>query len=75
VGQPQRLGGQALESRLPVAPFLVRKLTGQARRFTTLFLEGALRRLLEMDVEIKTGKIDAALALDLFVAEVCAGRR
>lgn len=65
--------GQALEARLPVAPFIARKLGGQARRFSTPFLEAALRRLLEIDTEIKTGRIQPTLALDLFVAGVCAG--
>ena len=60
-----------LKSALGVAPFLVPKLQGQARRFNTRFLEAAQRRLRDIDTEVKTGKIDAGLALDLFVAGVC----
>lgn len=66
------VSGPGLESRLPVAPFIARKLAGQARRFSTAFLEAALRRLLEIDSQIKTGRIDGVLALDLFVVGVCA---
>lgn len=60
-----------LKSALGVAPFLVPKLQGQAARFSLRFLEAALRRLRDMDTEIKTGRIAADLALDLFVAGVC----
>lgn len=60
-----------LKSALGVAPFLVPKLQGQAARFSGRFLEAAQRRLRDMDTEIKTGRIAASLALDLFVAGVC----
>lgn len=60
-----------LNQRLPVPPFVVRKLVGQSRRFSLGFLEAALVRLLAIDTEIKTGRIEGTLALDLFVAGVC----
>jgi DNA polymerase-3 subunit delta len=66
-GTPQ---GQ-LASHLPVPPFVVGKLARQARGFSWFDLEAALRYLLKADRDIKTGRIDAVMALDLFTAEVC----
>jgi len=60
-----------LGGRLAVPPFVARKLIGQSRRFSIAFLESALKRLLDIDAEIKTGRMDGVLALDLFVAGVC----
>lgn len=60
-----------LPGRLGVPPFVARKVGAQARRFSPGFIQSALGRLIEIDTEIKTGRIDAALALDLFVAGVC----
>ncbi len=60
-----------MAKRLPVPPFVVRKLTRQANRFTMDSLGIALRRLRDIDTDIKTGQIDPVLALDLFVASVC----
>lgn len=59
---------------LGVPPFIARKLTTQARRFSAPFLDAALKRLLEIDVGIKTGRTAGPLALDLFVAGVCGTR-
>ncbi len=61
-------------ARLSVPPFVARKLGSQSRRFSERFLDAALRRLRDIDTEIKTGRIDAALALDLFVAGVCGSK-
>lgn len=54
-----------------VPPFVARKLAGQARRFSAAFLDAALKRLLDIDVGIKTGRTAGPIALDLFVAGVC----
>lgn len=60
-----------LQGRLPVPPFVARKLASQARRFDLAFLTGALGRLLEIDEGAKTGRVDPVLGLELFVARVC----
>jgi DNA polymerase-3 subunit delta len=60
-----------MNERLDVPPFVVRKLARQAQNFTLPFLAAALRRLRDIDTEIKTGRIDPVLALDLFVAGAC----
>jgi DNA polymerase III delta subunit len=54
-----------------VAPFVARKVERQAQRFALPFLTLAVRRLAAMDSDIKTGEIEASLALDLFVSSMC----
>jgi DNA polymerase-3 subunit delta len=58
---------------LPVPPFVAKKLQSQARQFSMPFLKAAMRRLRDIDTEIKTGRTEPVLALDLFVASVCRG--
>jgi DNA polymerase-3 subunit delta len=65
----------ALASPLGVPPFVARKVASQARRFSPELLRAALERLLEIDVGVKTGRTDAVLGLDLFVAGICGTRQ
>lgn len=51
-------------------PFVTEKFTKQARHFSLDELETIYRRLQQYDADIKIGRIDAELALDLFVAQV-----
>jgi DNA polymerase-3 subunit delta len=53
---------------LKIHPFPASKLYRQATHFTAAQLEKIYRHLSETDVEIKRGKIDPGLALDLLVA-------
>ncbi len=52
---------------IDVHPYAARKLPGQARKFSLPQLEGIYHRLLEYDVQMKTGQIAPDLALDLLV--------
>jgi DNA polymerase-3 subunit delta len=52
--------------------FRAKKLMNQARRFSRESLEAIYRRLMQYDLEIKTGEIDTDLALDTFVAALTA---
>jgi DNA polymerase-3 subunit delta len=61
-------GPNELAQQLAVPPFVGRKLERQARRFSMGFLVTALKRLGELDTQIKSGEIDDGLAIDLFVA-------
>lgn len=61
-----------LAQELHVPPFVARKLLSQARHFQADELETIHRRVLEMDRAIKTGRIEARLALELLVVETCA---
>jgi DNA polymerase-3 subunit delta len=53
---------------LELHPFPAGKLCRQATNFTAAQLEKVYRHLSETDVEIKTGKINPELALDLLIA-------
>lgn len=57
-----------IAKRLRIHPFPARKLNNQATHFTPAQLEKVYRHLSEIDVDIKTGRIDAEVALDLLVA-------
>jgi DNA polymerase-3 subunit delta len=57
---------------LRLHPFPARKLYHQAVHFTAGQLEAVYRHLLDTDVAIKSGKIEAEVALDLLVAGLAA---
>lgn len=58
----------AIARELGVQPFVADKLARQGRNFSLEQLEAIYRRLLEIDVAIKTGEMEGVLALDLLVA-------
>ncbi|MCZ7540981.1 MAG: DNA polymerase III subunit delta [Anaerolineae bacterium] len=64
-GSPRQAGGA-----LGVHPFVGEKVAAQAKAFTQEQLEAIYRHLLDTDLAIKTGKVDAALALDLLIAGI-----
>jgi DNA polymerase-3 subunit delta len=71
--QVKELKGRGISSRavaeaLRIHPFPAGKLYHQATHFTIGQLERVYRYLSEIDTEIKTGKVDPELALDLLVA-------
>jgi DNA polymerase-3 subunit delta len=70
------LGERASEADISKAlglhPFPTGKVCAQARNFTLAGLERIYQRLLEYDVGIKTGQIDAAAALDTLVGGLTA---
>ena len=51
--------------------FILDKLLRQARRFEAEELESIMRRMLEIDQAIKTGRIKGSLALELLALEIC----
>ena len=59
-----------IAEQLKVRPFVAEKLTRQARGYTLPQLEAIFRRLLEIDVDAKTGRADLLTALYLLVAGV-----
>lgn len=58
----------AKESRLH--PYVVKKSHEQAQKFTFKKLREIYQKIFQIDLKIKTGQIDAQLALDLFIAEI-----
>jgi DNA polymerase-3 subunit delta len=56
-------------AELSLPPFVASKVVDQARLFSLADLEAIFRRLLDMDLGIKSSQIDGALALETFVAD------
>ncbi|MCL5429511.1 MAG: DNA polymerase III subunit delta [Chloroflexi bacterium] len=61
-----------LAKELGIHPYRAEKLAAQARRFSMGTLEAIYNRLVELDEQIKTGKIETGLAMEIFVAELSA---
>lgn len=59
--------GERLKAELGVHGYPARLAAEQARQFTLSDLERIYRRLLEVDVGVKTGQMEAALALETLV--------
>jgi DNA polymerase-3 subunit delta len=55
---------------LHIHPYVADKVSAQARRFSVDRLDHIYHQLSEIDVSIKTGEIDADLALDTFIADI-----
>lgn len=51
-------------------PFVIRKSYDQARKFSLRELKKIYRKIFEVDFDIKTGKLDAQAALDLFLVSI-----
>jgi DNA polymerase-3 subunit delta len=66
---------EAIGRALGVPPYPLRKVLDQMRLFRVETLEGMLRRVLEADVQVKTGELESRLALELLIAELCAAGR
>jgi len=62
------LNSAAIAERLSLHPFVAEKTGKQAQAFSMEQLELVYHRLLEMDVQIKTGQVEDVVALDLLVA-------
>jgi DNA polymerase-3 subunit delta len=59
-----------LAAALGLKPYPAQKAAQQARNFTLEQLERIYRRLLEYDIEMKTGRIKPEIALDLLIASL-----
>lgn len=60
----------AIAKQLKIKPWMARKLLPQARRYSQEQMLAIYDRLLDVDVAIKTGQMEANLALDLLVVEL-----
>lgn len=61
---------QSLAKTIKLHPYVLRKSFDQGKGFTLLALKKIYERLLELDIAIKTGRIEAQVALDLIVGEI-----
>lgn len=66
-------GASEIARELRVSPYHVSGLINQTRRFSMRELERIQQRLLELDQEIKTGRMDGKLGLELLVVQICRG--
>lgn len=64
----------AIAKALGVHPFAAGKLPGQARRFSAEQLDAILKHLQRYDQDMKTGRIQPRLALDLLVTSLASER-
>jgi len=66
---------QAIARELRQNPYPIRKILAQSKNFTSGQLSRIYHRLLDIDVEIKTGSIEPTLALDTLIADIsCAAQ-
>jgi DNA polymerase-3 subunit delta len=67
---PSLITHQAIARELHQNPYPIRKILSQSRNFTFPQLRQIYRRLLDTDVEIKTGQIEPTLAIDVLMANI-----
>jgi DNA polymerase-3 subunit delta len=68
----QRRSDIEMQSQLGLAPFPLRKTLEQAQRYPMERLKQLYNKLLQTDLNIKRGKFEGGLALNLLIAELCA---
>lgn len=61
---------QEIASKLKIHPYVAKKSADQAGKFSLEELKNLYKKLCEIDVQSKTGKVDIKLALDKFIASV-----
>ncbi len=61
-----------LEKKLKMHPFVLRKTFEQSKNFSLTALKKIYERLMEIDLSIKSGQVEASAALDLVVKEITA---
>ena len=59
-----------IASHFRVQPFIARKLINQAQKFTGEKLEKAVSTGLELDLSVKTGRLDSKAAVELMIASL-----
>jgi len=64
-----------IPERLGIHPFAAQKAAAQSRNFSKPLLTGALAALSELDVGVKTGKIEFYPAMETFLLTLSGGRR
>lgn len=60
---------QAISSKLKIAPFIVDKNIKQARCFTVEKLKQALKNCYDAEVDLKTGRMDLELGIELLIVK------
>ncbi len=61
---------KTISSKIGVPPFIAGKYTAQAARFKTSVLRGAVRRCVEAEEAVKTGRMNDILSVELLILSV-----
>lgn len=64
------LNADAIQKQLNLHPFVAKKMSEQSRNYSVEELEQIMFRLLDLDVSLKTSKLEPTLALDLLVVDL-----
>jgi DNA polymerase-3 subunit delta len=70
--QQQGYSQQQMASQLGLHPYAVKIATGQCNRFEVQQLTGILNQIADLDYQMKSGKIDKTLGLELFLLRLIA---
>ena len=66
-----RTGGiKKMAQELNLHPFVIKKSLWQARKFSLEELKRIYRKIFQIDLNIKTGRLDPQIALDLLITEI-----
>lgn len=66
----QGYSGQQIASQIGIHPYAVKVAEGQARKFDSGKLSSILSQLADLDYQMKSGKIDKVLGLELFLLKL-----
>jgi len=61
---------RVLAEKLKMHPYVIQKSTQQAKKFNFEELKKIYQKIFQVDLSIKTGKVEPETALDLFIAEI-----
>ena len=61
---------RVLTEKLKMHPYVIQKSTQQTRKFNFEELKKIYQKIFQVDLSIKTGKVEPETALDLFIAEI-----
>lgn len=61
---------KTISSKIGVPPFIAGKYAAQAARFKTSVLRGAVRRCVEAEEAVKTGRMNDILSVELLILSV-----
>jgi len=59
-----------MAQELNLHPFVIKKSLWQARKFSLEELKRIYRKIFQIDLNIKTGRLDPQIALDLLITEI-----
>lgn len=64
-----------IQDKLGIKDYEFKIISGQARKFKSQDLEEMMRKLLEMDIKIKTTSLDEKLLVEMFLVDLCSKKK